>query len=176
MSTMTSLWGTQKPAKGKRFGVLRSACKDLGCIFLRYWQFSSQKAFSFCHFGKSNQPIHKSEAFYWHKRDWSFMEKLYLYFDQLWPVSWQQQHRFLLCSAVHHGLAQNLLFQSVVRTALGRLILVALKTVGDTFSGQQKPALAHSFLRSEHAFILDLSPDSKETFLGCVSSCISGNL
>lgn len=145
-------------------------------MFFKYWQFSSQRVLSRCHFGKSNQPIHKPEAIYWHKRDLGFMEKLYLYFDQLWPVSWQQQHRFLLCFALHHGLAQNLLFQSVVRTALGRLIFVAPKTTRDTFSGQQKPALAHSLLRREHAFILDLRPDSKETSLGCVSSCISGNL
>lgn len=60
------------------------------------------KIFCVCHFCKSNaicQPIHKSEAVYWHRRDWRVMEKLYLYFDQFWPVSWQLQHRFLLCSA-----------------------------------------------------------------------------
>lgn len=75
------------------------------------------------------------------------MEKLYLYFDQFWPVSWQLQHRFLLCSTVHHGLARNWSFQTVVSTVLGRLIYVVPQTAGDTFSGQQKAALAHSFFR-----------------------------
>lgn len=37
MSLMTSLLGTQKPAKGKRFGLLCDACKGLMGIFLKYW-------------------------------------------------------------------------------------------------------------------------------------------
>ena len=44
---------------------------------------------------------------------------------------------------------------------LGRLVRGAPRTAGDTLSGQQKPALARSFL-GECAFILALSPDSQE--------------
>lgn len=102
------------------------------------WHFYKKKNNASC------QPVHKSKAIYWCKR---FIEKLYLYFDQFCPVSWQLQHRFLLCPAVRRGLARNCSSHTVVRTIAGRLIHVAPGTAGDTFSGQQKPALAHSFLK-----------------------------
>lgn len=102
---------------------------------------------------------------------WRFMEKLYLYFDRFWPVSWQLQHRFLLCCAFGHGLAQNWSFQTVVKTMRGRHPRHSRDSWA-AFSGQQKPALAHSFLK-ECAFVLDLSPASKETSVACASSWVS---
>lgn len=67
------------------------------------------KVFSLGRFCKSNvgcPPVHKCEAIYWHKRDWRFMEKLYLYFDQFWPVSFlaaTTQIPFVLCCSPWTG-------------------------------------------------------------------------
>lgn len=121
MSTMTPLLGTQKPTKGKRFGLLPDTCSSCMCVFfytgIFFWKIKIfSVTFKVKKYNGSCQPIHKSKAIYWRKKDWRFMEKLFLYFDQLWPVSWQLQHRFLLCPAGHHRLAGNFSFQTAVRT------------------------------------------------------------
>lgn len=141
-------WKRRSQPKVRNLLYYAMLVKILGAYFWNTGNFLLKN--TFCHFCKSNagcQPVHKSKIIYSHRRDWRLMEKLYLYFDQFRPVSWQLQHRFLLCSAVHHGLAWNWSFQTVVRTVLGRLIYVVPQTAGDTFSGQQKAALAHSFIR-----------------------------
>lgn len=121
------------------------------------------KVLSLCRFCKSNAgrtPLHKCEAIYWHRRDWRFMEKLYLYFDRFWPVSWQLQHRFLLCSAVHHGLARNWLFQTVVRTTRGSSSMLLLRQLG-TRSQAHRNLPWPTASSGGHASILDWSPNSK---------------
>lgn len=85
MSTMTSLWGTQKPAKGKRFGILCDAHKELMCIFLKYWQFSSQKCFLSVTFVKVMQAVSLwIRSHYWHKRDWRVVCGKTVF--ELWPI------------------------------------------------------------------------------------------
>ena len=173
MSMMTPLFGTQKPTKGKRFGLLWDACSSCMCVCVFVLVFSSEK--------KKYSVTFKIKK---------IMQAISLFINPkpfigvrstggLWKScfctltnSGQSPGNYntdsfcaLMVTTDWLGTSRSKLWSEPI---LGRLIHGAPGTAGDTFSGQQKPARAHSFLR-EMYFHPSFEPGCSRNFGSCVA-------
>lgn len=173
MSMMTPLLGTQKPTKGKRFGSLRDACSSCMCVFfctgIFFWKI---KIFSVTFkMKKITQAVSlfiNPKPFIGLRRTGGLWKSCFC----TWTNSGQSPGNYntdsfcaLLVTTDWLGTSRSKLRSEPV---LGRLIHGAPGTAGDTLSGQQKPALAHSFLR-ETCFHPSFEPRFSRNFGSRVS-------